>query len=105
LHPLRRLIPKAARLVTYHYPFGQLLLFLQPFIKHRPRKLLSNDLGVRGKILARRRALLAPPRTNAVVLCCDEKSQCQALECTQTGLPLGEGDIRTRTMITTGMGW
>jgi transposase len=33
---------------------------------------------------------LNPPR-NAVVLCCDEKSQCQALERTQTGLPLGRG--------------
>jgi hypothetical protein len=38
--------------------------------KHRRRKLLSDDLGVRGKILARRWALLAPP-CNAVVLCCD----------------------------------
>src|ERR1700722_2241876 len=39
---------------------------------------------------------LHPPQ-NAVVLCCDEKSQCQALERTQTGLPLGQGHIRTRT--------
>jgi len=31
------------------------------------------------------------------VLCCDEKSQCQALERTQPGLPLGAGHIRTRT--------
>ncbi len=34
---------------------------------------------------------------NAVVLCCDEKSQCQALERQQPGLPLGQGQIRTRT--------
>jgi transposase len=29
--------------------------------------------------------------------CCDEKSQCQALERTQPGLPLGAGHIRTET--------
>jgi len=39
---------------------------------------------------------LNPPE-KAVVLCCDEKSQCQALERTQPGLPLGLGHIRTRT--------
>src|SRR5690349_6681676 len=32
-----------------------------------------------------------------LVLCCDEKSQCQALERTQPGLPLGIGHIRTKT--------
>src|ERR1700733_9332414 len=37
------------------------------------------------------------PPTKALVLCCDEKSQCQALERTQPGLPLGIGHIRTRT--------
>ena len=31
------------------------------------------------------------------MLCCDEKSQCQALERTQPGLPLGIGHIRTKT--------
>ena len=31
------------------------------------------------------------------MLCCDEKSQCQALERTQPDLPLGIGHIRTRT--------
>lgn len=31
------------------------------------------------------------------MLCCDEKSQCQALERTQPELPLGIGHIRTRT--------
>lgn len=39
---------------------------------------------------------LEPPQ-QALVLCCDEKSQCQALERTQPGLPLGVGHIRTRT--------
>jgi transposase len=32
-----------------------------------------------------------------VVLCCDEKSQCQALERTQPGLPLKQGEICTST--------
>ena len=39
---------------------------------------------------------LNPPE-NAIVLCCDEKSQCQALERTQPGLPLGVGHIQTAT--------
>ncbi len=39
---------------------------------------------------------LAPP-DRALVLCCDEKSQCQALERTQRALPLGRGHCRTRT--------
>jgi transposase len=37
------------------------------------------------------------PPDKALVLCCDEKSQCQALERTQPGLPLGVGHIRTKT--------
>ena len=37
------------------------------------------------------------PPDRALVLCCDEKSQCQALERTQPGLPLGVGHIRTKT--------
>jgi transposase len=37
------------------------------------------------------------PPEKAVVLCCDEKSQCQALERSQPGLPLGSGHIATRT--------
>jgi len=39
---------------------------------------------------------LNPPE-KALVLCCDEKSQCQALERTQPGLPLGIGHIKTKT--------
>jgi transposase len=41
--------------------------------------------------------LYLDPPERALVLCCDEKSQCQALERSQPGLPLGVGDIRTRT--------
>jgi transposase len=37
------------------------------------------------------------PPDKALVLCCDEKSQCQALERTQPGLPLGIGHINTAT--------
>lgn len=39
---------------------------------------------------------LNPPE-RSLVLCCDEKSQCQALERTQPGLPLGIGEIQTKT--------
>ena len=41
--------------------------------------------------------LYVDPPDKSVVLCCDEKTQCQALERTQPGLPLGTGHIRTRT--------
>lgn len=41
--------------------------------------------------------LYLQPPDRALVLCCDEKSQCQALERTQPGLPLGLGHIRTKT--------
>jgi transposase len=41
--------------------------------------------------------LYLDPPEKALVLCCDEKSQCQALERTQLSLPLGVGDIRTKT--------
>ena len=37
------------------------------------------------------------PPDKALVLCCDEKSQCQALERSQPGLPLGLGHSKTRT--------
>lgn len=39
---------------------------------------------------------LNPPE-KALILCCDEKSQCQALERSQPGLPLGIGHIQTKT--------
>lgn len=41
--------------------------------------------------------LYLDPPAKALVLCCDEKSQCQAIERTQPGLPLGVGQIRTKT--------
>jgi transposase len=41
--------------------------------------------------------LYLDPPERALVLCCDEKSQCQALERTQPCLPLGIGHTRTRT--------
>ena len=41
--------------------------------------------------------LYLDPPEKALVLCCDEKSQCQALERTQPGLPLGIGHVCTRT--------
>jgi transposase len=37
------------------------------------------------------------PPAKALVLCCDEKSQCQALERTQLGLPLAPGKPRPMT--------
>lgn len=41
--------------------------------------------------------LYLDPPERALVLCCDEKCQCQALERSQPGLPLGVGEIRTKT--------
>jgi transposase len=41
--------------------------------------------------------LYLDPPEKAIVFCCDEKSQCQALERSQPGLPLGSGYIKTRT--------
>jgi transposase len=41
--------------------------------------------------------LYLDPPEKALILCCDEKSQCQALERSQPGLPLGIGHIRTKT--------
>ena len=57
---------------------------------------LSNDPRFEEKFWDVTGLYLNPPE-KALVLCCDEKSQCQALERTQPGLPLGIGHIRTRT--------
>lgn len=57
---------------------------------------LSNDPQFETKFWDIVGLYLNPP-TKAVVLCCDEKSQCQALERTQPGLPLGQGQVCTRT--------
>src|SRR6202521_2413742 len=57
---------------------------------------LSNDKRFEEKFWDVIGLYLNPP-DEALVLCCDEKSQCQALERTQPGLPLGIGHIRTKT--------
>ena len=57
---------------------------------------LSKDLRFEEKLWDVVGLYLDPP-DRALVLCCDEKSQCQALERTQPGLPLGQGHIRTLT--------
>lgn len=57
---------------------------------------LSNDPKFEQKFWDVIGLYLTPPE-KALVLCCDEKSQCQALERTQPGLPLGAGHIRTKT--------
>ena len=57
---------------------------------------LSNDKRFEEKFWDVIGLYLNPP-DKALVLYCDEKSQCQALERTQPGLPLGIGHIRTKT--------
>lgn len=57
---------------------------------------LSNDKRFEEKFWDVIGLYLNPPH-KALVLCCDEKSQCQALERTQPGLPLGIGHVRTKT--------
>ncbi len=57
---------------------------------------LSNDTHFEEKFWDVIGLYLNPPE-KALVLCCDEKSQCQALERTQPGLPLGIGHIKTTT--------
>jgi transposase len=67
---------------------------IKPHLTHTFK--LSNDPQFEAKFWDVIGLYLEPP-TKALVLCCDEKSQCQALERTQPGLPLGLGHIRTRT--------
>jgi len=57
---------------------------------------VSNDTHFEEKFWDVIGLYLNPPE-KALVLCCDEKSQCQALERTQPGLPLGIGHIKTAT--------
>ncbi|MGH6801764.1 MAG: IS630 family transposase [Methyloceanibacter sp.] len=57
---------------------------------------LSNDPQFEEKFWDVIGLYLDPP-VNALVLCCDEKSQCQALERTQLGLPLAPKRPRTMT--------
>jgi transposase len=57
---------------------------------------LSNDPNFEAKFWDVIGLYLDPP-ANALVLCCDEKSQCQALERTQLALPLAPHRPRTMT--------
>jgi transposase len=57
---------------------------------------VSNDPDFEAKFWDVIGLYLDPP-DKALILCCDEKSQCQALERTQPGLPLGIGHVRTKT--------
>ena len=57
---------------------------------------ISNDTRFEEKFWDVIGLYLNPP-DKALVLCCDEKSQCQALERTQPALSLGVGHIRTAT--------
>jgi transposase len=57
---------------------------------------LSNDKAFEQKFWDVIGLYLSPPE-KALVLCCDEKSQIQALQRTQPGLPLGVGHIKTKT--------
>jgi Homeodomain-like domain len=63
---------------------------LKPHLKRTFK--LSNDPEFERKFWDVIGLYLHPP-TQAVILCCDEKSQCQALERSQPGLPLGQGHI------------
>lgn len=64
---------------------------------HRKRTFkLSNDPQFEAKFWDVVGLYLDPPE-KSIVLCCDEKTQIQALERTQPGLPLGVGHIRTAT--------
>jgi hypothetical protein len=57
---------------------------------------ISNDPNFEEKFWDVIGLYLDPPE-RALVLCCDEKSQCQALERTQRPLPLKKGYGRTQT--------
>lgn len=57
---------------------------------------ISNDKNFEAKFWDVIGLYLDPP-DRSLVLCCDEKSQCQALERTQPGLPLGPHRVRTGT--------
>jgi hypothetical protein len=55
--------------------------------------------AIRSQVLGRDRAYLQPP-DKAVVLCCDEESECPALQRIRPGLPLTQGQVgRSLTII------
>lgn len=75
----------------------QQLWFRNDLKPHQTRTFkFSNDQHFEQKFWDIVGLYLSPPQ-QAVVLCCDEKSQCQALERSQPGLPLGQGHVATRT--------
>jgi transposase len=57
---------------------------------------VSNDKNFEAKFWDVIGLYLDPPE-RSIIFCCDEKSQCQALERTQTALPLGPHRVRTGT--------
>ena len=57
---------------------------------------VSNDPAFAAKFWDVIGLYLDPPE-KAVVFCCDEKTQCQALERTQPCLPLGIGHVKTKS--------
>ncbi|MFZ4779596.1 MAG: IS630 family transposase [Terrimicrobiaceae bacterium] len=67
---------------------------LKPHLKRTFK--VSNDPRFEEKFWDVIGLYLNPPE-RALVLCCDEKSPCQALERTQTALPLGPRKVRTGT--------
>jgi transposase len=67
---------------------------IKPHIKQTFK--ISNDKNFEAKFWDVIGLYLDPPE-RSLVLCCDEKSQCQALERTQTALPLGPKRVRTGT--------
>ena len=67
---------------------------LKPHLKRTFK--LSNDPQFEARFWDVVGLYLDPPE-KSIVLCCDEKTQIQALERSQPGLPLGTGHIRTET--------
>ncbi len=57
---------------------------------------LSTDPNFEAKLVDRVGLYLNPPE-HAIVLCADEKSQIQALDRTQPGLPMKQGRCGTMT--------
>ena len=67
---------------------------LKPHLKRTFK--LSNDPRFEARFWDVVGLYLDPPE-KSIVLCCDEKTQIQALDRSQPGLPLGAGHIRTET--------
>ena len=83
--------------VEYSYSSNSTIWKRNDLKPHRTRTFkLSKDPKFEQKFWDVIGLYLHPPE-KALVLCCDEKTQCQALERSQPGLPLGIGHIRTRT--------